>query len=127
MWIEVAKVNEIALGGMIFVETNGKQIVLCNYDGKIYALERRCGHMNASLEMGTLDGYILTCPFHEVQFDIITGEALSQPLSVAPNVPLPQEMYTYFGYIGMLMSHIRVCDNKIYPTKIEGASIFVDI
>jgi nitrite reductase/ring-hydroxylating ferredoxin subunit len=46
-------------------------------DGEIYAVNRRCGHTNAPLEMGTLEGYILTCPLHFSQFDIMTGEVLS--------------------------------------------------
>ena len=36
-YIEIAKTNEIA-----------------NIDGKVYALNDRCGHMNALLSMGTL-------------------------------------------------------------------------
>ena len=55
------KIDEIASGGMKTIEVEGHEIVICNCDGQFYALARRCGHMNAPLELGTLDGTILTC------------------------------------------------------------------
>ena len=70
---------EIAPGGMKAVELSGRQLVICNCDGRFHALDRRCGHMNAPLEMGTLDGPILTCAMHCARFDVATGEAFAGP------------------------------------------------
>jgi nitrite reductase/ring-hydroxylating ferredoxin subunit len=63
--LEVAKVDEIPPGKMKHVEFNGKEIVISNVGGKFYAMDDRCGHMNARLSMGNMsnDG-IVTCPFH---------------------------------------------------------------
>jgi nitrite reductase/ring-hydroxylating ferredoxin subunit len=44
---------------------------------RYYAVDRRCGHMNGPLEMGALDGTIVTCLMHDVQFDATTGYALN--------------------------------------------------
>lgn len=127
MFVEAAKTDEIAPGGMKACEVKGKEIVLCSYEGKIYAVSRRCGHMNAPLEMGTLNGYILTCPMHYSQFDIRTGEALCGPVPHEFEEPLPQSLNNFFQYIGMLMSKIKTYDIKMYPVKINGDSIMVDI
>ena len=70
MLLEVAKTGEIAPGGMKFVRAGEREIVVCNCDGRYYAVDRRCGHMNGPLEMGALDGTIVTCPMHHVQFDV---------------------------------------------------------
>ena len=80
-FIRAISAGEIAPGGMKAVELDGNEIVICNCGGIYYAIQRRCGHMNAPLEMGTLDGIYLTCPMHCAQFDITNGEALSCPLS----------------------------------------------
>ncbi len=128
MFVEVGKMDEIARGGMKAVEANGKEIVLCNYDGKIYAVGRRCGHMNAPLEMGTLEGYILTCPMHHSQFDITTGEALSGPVPADFGNEMPSEnLGKYLQNLNMLISHIKTCDVETYPVKIEGNSIKVEV
>ena len=99
--------SDIANGGMKAATVGEKQIVVCSFDNKFYALERRCGHLSASLDMGTLDGYILTCPLHYAQFDITTGEALSGP--VPPDLQHPTK-------------------NLItYPVKLEAGAVLVDV
>jgi nitrite reductase/ring-hydroxylating ferredoxin subunit len=128
MLVEAAKLNEIVPGGLKAVELSGEEIVLCNYEGKIYAISRRCGHMNAPLDLGALEGYILTCPMHHAQFDITTGEALSGP--VPPNLGdevIPEGIGKYMQYVGMLMSHIKTCNIKTYPVKIDKDLIKVEV
>ena len=128
MLVEVAKMSDIVPGGLKAVEVNGEEIVLCNDAGKLYAVGRRCGHMNAPLDLGTLEGYIITCPMHKAQFDITSGEALSGP--VPPNLgdePIPEGIGKYLQYIGMLMSHIQTCDLKTYRVKVEGNAVKVEI
>jgi nitrite reductase/ring-hydroxylating ferredoxin subunit len=128
MYVEVTKIDNIVSGGMKAYEVQGKEIVLCNYDGKIYAISRRCGHMNAPLEMGTLEGYILTCPMHHVRFDITSGEALSSPVPTnLGDEAIPESIRKYLQYVGMLMSHIKTCDIKTYSVKIDGESIKVEV
>jgi nitrite reductase/ring-hydroxylating ferredoxin subunit len=128
MLVQVAKVSEIIPGGLKAVEMNGEEIALCNYDGKIYAIGRRCGHMNAPLDLGTLEGYILTCPMHHAQFDITSGEVLSGPVppSLGDEV-IPESIDKYLQYVGMLMSHIKACDIKTYPVKMDGDSIKIEV
>ena len=53
-YVEIAKTNEIPKRQMKHVEINGKEILIANIDGKFYALNDRCGHMNALLSMGNL-------------------------------------------------------------------------
>ncbi len=128
MYVEVAKTDEIARGGMKAYEVKGKEIVLCNYDGKIYAVSRRCGHTNAPLEMGTLEGYILTCPLHHSQFDIRTGEALSGPVPRDfGDEPFPEGVKRFFEYVGPLLDKIKTYDIETYKVKIEGNSIKVEV
>ena len=72
-FVRAIRTDEIAPGGMKAVDLEGKEIVVCNCDGTYYAFERRCGHMNAPLDLGTLDGTYVTCPMHCAQFDVTTA------------------------------------------------------
>ena len=127
MLVEVAKAGEIDPGGMKFVNAGGREIVVCNCDGRYYAVGRRCGHMNGPLEMGALDGTILTCPMHHVQFDVTTGEALNLPIPEHIDEPLPGRWAQYMGHFGMLMQHTNVCDIKTFLVKADGGAIHVEI
>jgi nitrite reductase/ring-hydroxylating ferredoxin subunit len=119
---------EIAPGGMKAVELSGRELVLCNCEGQFHALDRRCGHMNAPLEMGTLDGPILTCAMHCARFHVVTGEALAGP--VPPhlgNEPVPPGMRAYLQNIGMLMQHVRTESIRKYAVKVEAGWVWVEL
>ena len=117
---------EIAPGGMKAIELDGSEIVICNCGGKYYAIQRRCGHMNAPLDLGTLDGIYLTCPMHCAQFDITYGEALSGPVpsDLGHEIP-PPLLGGYLQNIGMLMKHVRTESVRIYETKFEAGWILI--
>ena len=65
----VGSVDDIPQGKMKHVEVKGKEIVISNIGGKFYAIDDRCGHMNARLSMGNISSEgIVTCPFHGADF-----------------------------------------------------------
>lgn len=117
MIMDAADISDIAPGGMIGVVLNGIDLVVCNYAGKFYAVERKCGHAAARLERGALTGYILTCPLHCAQFDITTGEALSGPVPEAPSVRYSDPSEPALNTHGL----------KTYQVTIEGSRIKVEI
>jgi nitrite reductase/ring-hydroxylating ferredoxin subunit len=120
-FIQAIRADEIDPGGMKAVELAGNEIVICNCGGNYYAVQRRCGHMNAPLDMGTLDGTYLTCPMHCVQFDVTNGEALSGPVPADFGKETPPPMLgEYFQNVGMLMKHIRTESIRTYETKLAA-------
>lgn len=97
-FVPVAKASELSPGQMKWVAVNGERRVLANVEGTFYAISDVCGHRNAPLSRGKLDGYLIECPLHYAQFDVRTGELVNGPVSTA--VP-------------------------IYQVRIEGDTIFV--
>lgn len=125
-YVQAIKTTDIAAGGMKAIELNGRELVICNCDGAFYAIARRCGHMNAPLDMGTLDGYIVTCPMHCAQFDVTTGEALSGPVPTYLGIePAPPRIGAFLRNSDMLMEHIRTESIAAYETKIESDWVLV--
>ncbi len=81
--VKVATVGEIAPGTGRCVEVEGRQIALFNVGGTIHALDNTCPHRGGPLAEGDLDGTTVTCPWHAWQFDVTTGESLTDDLVVA--------------------------------------------
>ena len=114
-FIPAISTDAIAPGGMKTVELGGREIVICNCDGTYYAIQRRCGHMNAPLEMGTLDGKFVTCAMHCAQFDVTTGQALSGPVPAdMGNESLPPRLAAFMQHVGMQMKHVRTESIRTY-------------
>ncbi len=78
----VAKVSDIAPGTTRRVVADSVEILLCNLDGKIYAIEDVCTHDGGPLDQGTLEDEHVVCPRHGATFDVRTGDALTLPAVV---------------------------------------------
>ncbi len=125
-WLEVANVDEIPVGTMKHVEVNGREIAVANVDGKFYAIDDRCGHMNARLSSGGLRGNIVTCPQHGAQFDVTTGRKQTEP-RLAGNIPdmdkLPQSFLKMIEHSAKIMAEIKTYDQRTYEISVDGKSI----
>jgi nitrite reductase/ring-hydroxylating ferredoxin subunit len=84
-FVAVAHVGDLAPGEITFVAVERERIVLANVEGSFYALRDVCGHRNAPLSRGRLDGCLIECPLHFAQFDVRTGKYVDGPL--AADVP----------------------------------------
>jgi nitrite reductase/ring-hydroxylating ferredoxin subunit len=80
-FIAVAKIGDLAPGEMKFAAVELERIVLANVEGSFYALRDVCGHRNAPLSRGKLEGCIIECPLHFAQFDIRTGKFVDGPVA----------------------------------------------
>ena len=78
----VAEVSEIAPGTTRRVLIDSLETLLCNVDGKIYAIEDVCTHDGGPLDQGELEGERVVCPRHGATFDVKTGDALTLPAVV---------------------------------------------
>lgn len=79
---KVAKQSEIPPGHALRVVADGVEILICNVDGRLYAIEDVCTHDGGPLDQGTLEGACVVCPRHGATFDVRTGEALTLPAVV---------------------------------------------
>ena len=84
--------------------------------------------MNAPLDLGTLDGTILTCAMHCAQFDITTGEALSGPVPIdLSKEKVSLRVGKYFQDIGMIMKDVRIHNIQTYLISLEAGSVLVKL
>lgn len=129
MWHEVAKLDDIARGGMKYVRAADREICLCEYGGGIYAVSRRCGHQNAPLDQGALEGWVLTCPLHDGQFDIRSGANLSWPLDhdMGSDDEIPEPVQRFFKLEKRLQWKTRVHDLHTYEVRVRDGAIEVDV
>src|SRR5207247_9017315 len=52
-----------------------QEVMIGNVGGRFYAIDEICTHEGGPLHEGTLEGTTVTCPWHEGQYSIETGEA----------------------------------------------------
>ena len=85
-FVEVAKVSDIKSGSGKVVKANGKELALFNVDGKFHAIDNTCAHRGGPLGEGSLEGNVVTCPWHGWKYDVKTGVSAVQPsIKVQPH------------------------------------------
>ena len=73
-YVTVAKVSDLAAGSGKVVEVNGQSVALFNVNGSFYAIDNTCRHRGGPLGEGSLEGNVVTCPWHMWEYDVTTGE-----------------------------------------------------
>jgi nitrite reductase/ring-hydroxylating ferredoxin subunit len=74
-FVPVALLADLPSGSTKLVEVDGRDVLLVNCNGQVYALDNRCPHQGGPLNKGTLDGDTLICPWHGWRWDASTGRA----------------------------------------------------
>lgn len=83
-FVRVGSLADLKPGQSLNVDVKGTQVALYNVDGQVWATANTCAHRGGPLGEGTLEGRIVTCPWHAFQFDVTSGRCATNPaLSVA--------------------------------------------
>jgi nitrite reductase (NADH) small subunit len=99
-WTRIASRSELpAAGEAKELDCNGTLLCVANVGGELSAMDNVCPHRGGPLGQGVIEGNKLVCPWHGWQFDAKTGA-----VAHAPDQKIP-----------------------IYPVKIEGDDVLVEI
>ncbi len=79
MFVKLCDKNTLPVGELKAFKIKGHEILAVNVGDKIFCLDARCTHAGSPLAEGTLNGEVLTCPWHYSQFDITSGMVLRGP------------------------------------------------
>jgi nitrite reductase/ring-hydroxylating ferredoxin subunit len=99
-FVKALELSKLAPGTMAGVDLEGKQILLSNLGGEVFAVDGICTHEESLLSRGFMIEERVVCQLHLSQFDLRTGDVYNPPALE----PL-----------------------RRYNVKIEEGSIFVEI
>ena len=80
-FVEVGKKEDVPEGQGKIVQVNGKDIALFNVGGEFYAVDNTCVHQGGPLGEGSLEGDIVTCPWHAWKYNVKTGVSPVNPMA----------------------------------------------
>ena len=79
MFVKLCDKKMLLPGELKSFKVKGHEILALKIGEKFFSIDARCTHAGAPLVEGTLNGEILTCPWHYSQFDITNGLVLRGP------------------------------------------------
>lgn len=81
-YVEIAPASELPNGERLFLEVEGRAIVIFNIADQFFAIGDICTHDDGPLGDGDLEGYNIVCPRHGGEFDVRTGKVMQMPAVV---------------------------------------------
>lgn len=99
-WQAAGAAGEVTEETPLSARVAGKDIGVYLCKGSYYALEDICPHAHALLSQGFVEGEEIECPLHGARFHIPSGRCTRDPAER---------------------------DVRVYPVKIEGGTIYVDV
>ena len=91
-WIEVGNIDEIPrLGARVVKTAEGNIGVFRTAEDKIFALRDECPHEGGPLSQGIVHGERVTCPLHNWNIELNSGEAVEPDEGCAASFPIKLE------------------------------------
>lgn len=97
-YVRVGALEDFPEGRGRIVSAARKPVAVFNVGGLLYAVNDICPHMGGPIGAGRLEGTVVSCPYHNMRFDVGTGESADS-----------------FGH-----------SLQTYPVKVEGGEVFID-
>ena len=86
VYLKLCNTKDVPAGSMKKFYLREQEFLVVNLNGQFYCLDGRCTHAGAPLAEGTLEGEVLTCPWHYSQFKITDGSVINGPAKKSLNV-----------------------------------------
>jgi 3-phenylpropionate/trans-cinnamate dioxygenase ferredoxin component len=78
-FVRVMTVSGLPPGAKRAVDVNGRSVLICNSNERLYAVSNICSHAQEKLECGRMSRGWIVCPVHGARFDLATGRAMNPP------------------------------------------------
>ncbi|GHI84781.1 bifunctional 3-phenylpropionate/cinnamic acid dioxygenase ferredoxin subunit [Streptomyces xanthophaeus] len=99
-YVKACALSELEADTPKRVELDGTPVSIVSTEGEVFAINDICSHANVSLSEGEVEDCMIECWLHGSAFDLRTGK----PSGLPATRPVP-----------------------VYPVKIEGGSVLVDV
>ena len=89
-WLDIGRLDEIPVRGARTVPVAGGEeiAVFRTGDDRVFALVNRCPHKKGPLSQGIVHGHSVTCPLHNWNIALASGEAQGGDRGCTPTVPV---------------------------------------
>lgn len=81
-WIAACAESELKDGEPVAFRAHDRELAVCRVDDQIFAFDNICTHQYALLSDGYVEDGCIECPLHQGRFDLRTGQAQGDPVTV---------------------------------------------
>jgi nitrite reductase (NADH) small subunit len=106
-WLDIGPVDQFVPGSARTLKVQGgEDIAVFRTEGnKFHALVNACPHKRGPLSQGIVHGGVVTCPLHNWNISLTSGEALGDDKGCVPVIPLRVDAGRIYLLRSALVAH----------------------
>lgn len=105
----------------------GIDVMVVRDSERLFAVQNRCGHMNAALHRGEYTDGLIVCPLHGAAFRVETGEVEWPAILPPPMSDYSRSESLRIRTFGSLIEEIATLPIKAYPVSVEGDDVLITL
>ena len=78
-WSKAADLAEVPDGETKVFEVDGHSVFISRFGDRVTCFENACAHMGMAMDGGEIADGFITCPYHQFQYSLESGECLTAP------------------------------------------------
>jgi len=78
-WIFAGALSDFPEGAVRSMELGGQKVIVFRDGSSITCFQNACAHLGFPIDDGEVENSIITCPYHQFQYDLASGECLTAP------------------------------------------------
>jgi nitrite reductase/ring-hydroxylating ferredoxin subunit/Fe-S cluster biogenesis protein NfuA len=78
-WLDAGALADVPEGGICERKITGRSLLLARHGEQLSCFDNACAHLGMPLDMGEIDGGVITCTYHGFRYALDTGECLTAP------------------------------------------------
>ena len=78
-WIFAGALSDFPEGAVRSMELGGQKVIVFRDGSSFTCFQNACAHLGFPIDDGEVENSIITCPYHQFQYDLASGECLTAP------------------------------------------------
>ena len=78
-WSRAADLTDVPDGETRVFDVDGHSVFVSRFGDRVTCFENACAHMGMAMDGGEIADGFITCPYHQFQYSLVSGECLTAP------------------------------------------------
>lgn len=125
--VRICQLSELEADKPRCFRVEEQDIFVVLWDGQVYAMENRCGHMSAALHKGEFTDGLVVCNLHGAGFRVEDGGIEWDAIIPPPISEYTESDNPRIQMFGELIEGVETRPVRSFPVTIQGDDVFVTL
>lgn len=124
-YVRLCSLDDLAPDQSRCFHVGDRAVFVVLHQDKVYAIDNRCGHMNAALHRGEFTDGLIVCPLHGAAFRVDSGAVEWDAILPPPMAQYSSSDDPRLRNFGLLLEEVETRAVEAFPVSVQGDEVFI--